>query len=159
GIKCKSGWTGLTYAYTDDAPDECFRSYSSDLQSYTDHSDFLRANPRYKSLFSLDPSDYKAWASGLKKCGYATNPAYAQKLIQTIETFGLQQYTQEAAILRSDATYLAYASPEDHPNSLNTGSDANPLLRQAANEFPDSGPGSLSPDLALQDGDKDEMPV
>src|SRR5690606_29801326 len=68
-------------------------------------------------------------------------------------------YTQEAAILRSDATYLAYASPEDHPNSLNTGSDANPLLRQAANEFPDSGPGSLSPDLALQDGDKDEMPV
>lgn len=113
GIKCKTGWEGMTYAYTDDAPDECFRRYSSDLQSYTDHSDFLRTNPRYKPLFALDRSDYKAWAAGLKKCGYATNPAYAQKLIQTIETFGLQQYTEEAETLRTGGTYLAYASPED----------------------------------------------
>lgn len=113
GIKCKSGWTGLTYAYTDDAPNECFRSYHSDLESYTDHSEFLKVNPRYKSLFSIDRADYMAWAKELKKCGYATNPAYAEKLIQTIETFGLQQYTLEAEILRNGGRYLAYAAAED----------------------------------------------
>lgn len=93
GIKCKSTWLGQTYTYTDDAKDECFRKYDSDLHSYKDHSDFLKNNPRYLTLFSLPQNDYKAWAYGLKKCGYATNPKYAQKLIDIIERYDLQQYT------------------------------------------------------------------
>lgn len=96
GIKCKSNWSGDTYAYTDDAKDECFRKYASPLHSYKDHSDFLRNNKRYSSLFILPPTNYAAWAKGLKRCGYATNPAYAQQLIKTIEEFNLQEYTYAA---------------------------------------------------------------
>lgn len=93
GIKCKSNWSGPTYAYTDDAKDECFRKYKSAYDSYKDHSDFLKNNARYSSLFLYSPIDYKAWARGLKKCGYATNPQYAVKLIKFIEDFGLEQFT------------------------------------------------------------------
>lgn len=93
GIKCKSSWNGPTYSYTDDAKDECFRKYQSAYESYKDHSDFLKNNARYSSLFLYSPIDYKAWAFGLKKCGYATNPQYAVKLIKFIEDFGLEKFT------------------------------------------------------------------
>lgn len=93
GIKCKNNWTGDTYTYSDDRKDECFRKYKDAAQSYRDHSDFLKNNPRYSALFQLDPEDYEDWARGLKKCGYATNPIYAQKIIQTIEDYQLQEYT------------------------------------------------------------------
>jgi len=93
GIKCKKTWNGQTYTYTDDAKDECFRKYDSAYQSYMDHSDFLRTNPRYATLFFYSPIDYKSWAHGLKKCGYATNPQYAVKLIKFIEDYGLAEYT------------------------------------------------------------------
>lgn len=93
GIKCKKEWTGETYTYTDDRPDECFRKYSSDKDSYKDHSDYLKNSKRYEALFRLDPTDYKGWAHGLKRCGYATNPRYAPILIKTIEENNLQQYT------------------------------------------------------------------
>lgn len=96
GIKCKKNWTGLTYSYTDDAPDECFRKYTKAENSYTDHSDYLLQNPRYASLFKCAPTDYKAWATGLKKCGYATNPKYAQVLIKIIEDYELQDFTYAA---------------------------------------------------------------
>ena len=76
GIKCKSDWTGEKVSHTDDAPHECFRKYDDPLQSYRDHSDFLKSSSRYSSLFKLDPLDYEAWAYGLKKAGYATNPKY-----------------------------------------------------------------------------------
>jgi hypothetical protein len=85
GIKCKSDWTGLTIHHDDDAPDECFRRYPSAQDSWVDHSEYLDTQPRYGSLFSLDPMDYKAWAHGLKDCGYATNPRYAELLIKLIE--------------------------------------------------------------------------
>jgi len=101
GIKCKSGWTGETFAHTDDAPDECFRKYKCCEDSYKDHSDYLKGSPRYASLFRLSVTDYAGWAYGLKKCGYATNPRYAQQLIKIIEDFHLQAYTY-AAIDNSD---------------------------------------------------------
>lgn len=94
GIKCKNSWTGAIYTYSDDAKDECFRSYDDDISSYRDHSDFLKNNKRYASLFTLDVNDYKGWAQGLKNCGYATNPKYAQRIVDLIEKYQLDQYSQ-----------------------------------------------------------------
>lgn len=93
GIKCKSDWAGATYNYDDDAKQECFRRYPTPADSYRDHSDFLKNRPNYASLFSIDPTDCTAWAYGLKKAGYATNPAYARMLLKTINDNNLQQYT------------------------------------------------------------------
>lgn len=93
GIKCKSDWTGESVSHTDDAPDECFRKYNSSLDSYRDHSNFLKGSPRYASLFKLDPLDYKDWAYGLKDAGYATNPRYPQIIVKLIEDYNLQEYT------------------------------------------------------------------
>lgn len=88
GIKCH-GWKGRTVYFDDDASQECFRAYSNSLESFEDHSKFLVNNKRYSRLFSLDPTDYKGWAHGLKEAGYATNPQYAQKLIGLIELYKL----------------------------------------------------------------------
>ena len=96
GLKCKAEWTGMTVKHTDDAPNECFRKYESPLDSYKDQSNYLKGAPRYASLFTLDPTDYKAWAFGLKKAGYATNPKYSQVLIKLIEDYDLQDYTMIA---------------------------------------------------------------
>lgn len=93
GIKCKSSWTGGGVSHDDDAPGECFRTYKSAEESYRDHSNYLRGNQRYGFLFELNPADYKGWAYGLKKAGYATNPKYPVILIQTIEKYSLQQYS------------------------------------------------------------------
>jgi len=93
GIKCKNTWTGEVVYHDDDENGECFRAYKSAEDSYRDHSNFLRGSARYGFLFSLDASDYKAWAYGLKKAGYATNPQYPSILIRNIEQYNLQQYT------------------------------------------------------------------
>lgn len=85
GIKCKKNWTGNTIYADDDELHECFRSYPTAKDSYTDHSTFLLENNRYAFLFDLEPNDYKGWAHGLKKAGYATNPKYADILISLIE--------------------------------------------------------------------------
>lgn len=92
GIKCKKEWTGRTLYEDDDAPQECFRAYPTAEDSYRDHSDFLMKSARYAFLFDLAPTDYKGWAEGLKKAGYATNPNYPQLLINFIEKHNLQQY-------------------------------------------------------------------
>ncbi len=97
GIKCKSSWTGGSVSHDDDSIGECFRVYKDAEDSYRDHSNFLRGNDRYSFLFQLDPTDYKGWANGLKKAGYATNPAYPAILIKHIETYNLEQYTLEGA--------------------------------------------------------------
>lgn len=91
GIKCHSEWKGKTFIQDDDSKDECFRSYKTALESFRDHSQFLKKN-RYAFLFELKPTDYKAWARGLKKAGYATNPKYPQLLIDLIEKNELHQY-------------------------------------------------------------------
>jgi len=93
GIKCKNEWTGATVYHDDDAKHECFRSYATVEDSYRDHSDFLRSRPYYASLFNLNPSDYRSWAYGLKKAGYATNYDYATLLIKVINDNNLQEYT------------------------------------------------------------------
>lgn len=92
GIKCGSSWRGRTVRYDDDAPNECFRAYRSAMQSYEDHSKFLTGNKRYAPLFKLKITDYRGWAKGLKKAGYATNPSYATLLIQIIEDYELYKY-------------------------------------------------------------------
>jgi flagellum-specific peptidoglycan hydrolase FlgJ len=93
GIKCKHEWKGGRIYHDDDQDGECFRRYPSVEESYRDHSDFLRYRPFYTHLFSLDPTDYKAWAYGLKKAGYATGSQYPTKLISLIERYNLNQYT------------------------------------------------------------------
>lgn len=85
GIKCKSSWKGKRVYYDDDAKGECFRKYKNVEDSYIDHTNFLLNNQRYASLFSLKSTDYKAWARGLKKAGYATAKTYANQLIKIIE--------------------------------------------------------------------------
>jgi len=92
GIKCKSTWKGGVIYADDDAPNECFRAYESVLSSYKDHSDFLRNNWRYHPLFELELTDYKGWAKGLRKAGYATNPKYHTILINIIERYELFSY-------------------------------------------------------------------
>jgi LysM repeat protein len=96
GLKCKSEWTGMTVKHTDDAPNECFRKYDDPKDSYKDQSDYLKKTSRYAFLFTLDPTDYKSWAYGLKKAGYATNPKYSQVIIKLIEDYDLQDYTMIA---------------------------------------------------------------
>ena len=91
GIKCHNEWTGRRFYKDDDIKDDCFRVYDNARESFEDHSRFL-LRPRYKSLFSLKITDYKGWARGLKACGYATNPQYADKLIGLIELYGLNEY-------------------------------------------------------------------
>ncbi len=94
GIKCKSSWQGDSVSHDDDAVGECFRKYNNPEESYKDHTDFLRSGNRYAFLFNLKSDDYKGWAYGLKKAGYATNPRYPEILIRFIEKYNLQQYNQ-----------------------------------------------------------------
>lgn len=95
GIKCKGNWEGDVIYADDDAPNECFRAYSSVLESYKDHSDFLRTNWRYHPLFELSRTDYKGWCKGLRKAGYATNPNYHTILINLIERYELHKFDDE----------------------------------------------------------------
>ncbi len=92
GIKCHNGWTGGKIYHHDDSRNECFRKYKSAEDSYIDHSDFLMGSSRYAFLFELERTDYKGWAKGLKKAGYATSPKYADLLIKIIEDNKLHQY-------------------------------------------------------------------
>jgi LysM repeat protein len=98
GIKCHDDWTGPTVRKSDDRRNECFRKYKDPGESYKDHSDFLKGEQRYRSLFSLDPTDYKGWARGLKKAGYATNPDYADMLIRKIEQHSLYNYDKAGKV-------------------------------------------------------------
>jgi len=91
GIKCHD-WTGAKIYHDDDKENECFRKYKRVLDSYEDHSAFLVNRSRYASLFELETTDYKGWAHGLKKAGYATDPAYAYKLISLIEEYELHRF-------------------------------------------------------------------
>ncbi|MDR0421362.1 MAG: glucosaminidase domain-containing protein [Prevotellaceae bacterium] len=91
GIKC-AGWQGRKVYHDDDKANECFRAYGTDEESFVDHSDFLRYRQRYAFLFDLKITDYKGWARGLKKAGYATAPKYAEMLIKIIEDFQLYKY-------------------------------------------------------------------
>ena len=92
GIKCHVGWKGAKVYHDDDEKGECFRKYKYVQSSYKDHSEFLSGRRRYASLFKLRKSDYKGWAKGLKKAGYATDKKYPKKLIKIIEEYKLYEF-------------------------------------------------------------------
>jgi len=121
GIKCKTEWTGDKTYHDDDRRGECFRVYSSVADSYKDHSDFLKHRPYYTDLFLLSPTDYKGWAYGLKKAGYATEKNYPESLIKLIETYNLENYTDLAL------------------NKMKNGDDPNSRIAMA-NQQPSSDP-------------------
>ena len=139
GIKCHSDWTGKTYTYTDDAVDECFRSYDKAADSWKDHSDFLKKQSRYEVLFTYEINDYTKWCYGLKACGYATNPKYPQILINCIETFKLHQYdltgddlakwlkkndSLNVVTASSDTTNSAVKIVDENPNNTIVGANS-----------------------------------
>ena len=111
GIKCKKNWTGEKVYHDDDAKGECFRAYPTVEASYEDHAKFLDESPRYDSLFAYPSNDYRSWARGLKACGYATAPDYAERLIKIIENMKLYELDNEG----STATPTTETKPETTP--------------------------------------------
>jgi Mannosyl-glycoprotein endo-beta-N-acetylglucosaminidase/LysM domain len=118
GIKCKAYWTGEKVYHDDDSRGECFRKYEDPAQSYRDHSDFLKAGERYAFLFQLDPTDYKGWATGIRKAGYATNPKYASIITKLIEDFKLEQYTLIAMGRMPASEEVIVQAPMAAPDTL-----------------------------------------
>lgn len=118
GIKCNNNWTGRRTYHDDDAKNDCFRVYDSAYESYEDHSKFLSGNQRYRQLFQLKTTDYKGWAKGLKACGYATSPVYAEKLIEIIQLYKLYQYDSA----KGYDHFMAQRTKDQNPNgaSLHT---------------------------------------
>lgn len=114
GIKCHSTWEGEKTYHDDDKKGECFRVYPDAYESFDDHSDFLKKK-RYESLFELKMTDYKGWAKGLKKCGYATDPSYAKRLIDIIESNNLEQFDKEgiAMIKKGKTPERGYSKPTE----------------------------------------------
>ncbi|MDR1516566.1 MAG: glucosaminidase domain-containing protein [Dysgonamonadaceae bacterium] len=111
GIKCHRDWTGKRVYATDDTPNDCFRSYNKVEDSYTDHAEFLSAGSRYHVLFELEITDYKSWARGLQKTGYATDRAYANKLIKFIEDYRLYQYDNKGKRAKRSSSASSLPSP------------------------------------------------
>ncbi len=126
GIKCKGTWTAETVYHDDDAAGECFRSYKDAEASYRDHSNYLRGTDRYAFLFALQQTDYKGWAKGLRKAGYATNPQYPEILIRNIEQYNLEQYTIEG-MKEGENTVTAYKNKVENGVSATNGQEKNIL--------------------------------
>jgi len=101
GIKCHEGWDGKTILWDDDTSKECFRKYNSVADSYRDHSEFLANRGNYSQLFKLPITDYKGWATGLQKAGYATNNKYSTLLIRIIEENNLHQFDDKKLLARN----------------------------------------------------------
>lgn len=147
GIKCKSTWKGNTIAHDDDSPGECFRSYKTAEESFSDHAQFIRQSTRYERLFALDIMDYKAWAQGLKDCGYATSPVYPQRLIKMIETHKLYELDT------LDGALTASTADSDLDSGALTYDDYTPLERERITII-------TAPDLihsAVEQGQRDNL--
>ncbi len=125
GIKCHNDWTGQTIRQHDDKRNECFRKYRRPEDSFYDHSDFLKSGSRYSSLFDLGPTNYRAWAQGLKRAGYATNPEYANMIIKKIEENRLYTfdsgYIAEAATSKEKPRVKEPEQPPTPPSRTGTG--------------------------------------
>lgn len=115
GIKCNSSWTGPSVRQDDDTRNECFRKYKTAIESFRDHSKFLTGSTRYSFLFDYDIKDYKKWAYGLKKAGYATDPQYPERLLKIINDFQLDQLDEYYNSKRS------YTTPEKREITYNGG--------------------------------------
>ena len=140
GIKCHNSWTGAKVYHDDDAKGECFRKYDDPEDSYRDHSDFLRYRDRYKFLFDYKVTDYKAWAYGLKKAGYATDPSYPEKLIRLIEEYELHVYDagKKVAVAEEKAVKPKVhkkKKPEVLPPSPSQAEQVKPLTPKQKEEF------------------------
>ena len=111
GIKCHSSWEGDKVFHDDDKKGECFRKYSNVEDSYRDHSLFLANSSRYSFLFDIPLTNYKSWAKGLKKAGYATNPKYSKLLINIIKRYNLDQYDNSNESFRKFYFSSSYGLP------------------------------------------------
>ncbi len=144
GIKCKSDWRGETIAHDDDALQECFRQYASARESWDDHAQFLKNSERYAALFKLEPTDYKAWARGLKQAGYATNPKYPDLLIKIIEDNELWRLDSGNLIARNvpeqevSAQSVEPAGPVGESNQASEPARQRPLVTAKGGVDPDN---------------------
>ncbi len=127
GIKCHNDWTGKRVYHDDDRKGECFRKYPKVYDSYIDHSNFLVEKSRYASLFELKPTDYKGWAKGLKKAGYATDPHYAHRLIGIIEENNLQRFDDPKYVPKNRPVIKGNDATEESGSqrTYNSGGDDN----------------------------------
>ncbi len=142
GIKCKAEWTGGKYYYDDDAENECFRKYPTDMDSYRDHSVFLATREYYRELFKLDILDYKGWAYGLKKAGYATEPKYAEMLIKIIDENKLYKLDSGVSIPKTDLialnkTEVPHQEVKRIPDSFGKVQKIKEINTNGPSDFPD----------------------
>jgi len=121
GIKCHKDWLGESVRHDDDSAQECFRKYTEAADSYRDHALFLVGKNRYASLFTYEKDDYKAWAKGLRACGYATDPNYPDKLISYIERYNLHQY--DCQVTGKNYTPISKAAPSRSSSNSNANSN------------------------------------
>ncbi len=112
GIKCHDNWKGDKILHDDNKSQECFRKYNNPEESFKDHSKFLAERKRYAFLFRLPITDYEAWARGLKKAGYATDPTYPDKLIYIIEKYHLNKMDKDVL---AQMSVKVEDTPEDDP--------------------------------------------
>mgnify|MGYP002152314528 CR=1 FL=1 len=126
GIKC-NGWQGAKVYHDDDKAQECFRKYTRAEYSYRDHSLFLATRNRYAFLFNYNVTDYKSWAKGLKKAGYATDPRYPDKLIGLIERYKLYEYDKNITVK------LRQSKPEVVSTTQNPEAEKNPDNEKTSN--------------------------
>lgn len=146
GIKCHNDWEGETILRDDDAPDECFRVYNNASESFRDHSRFLKRN-RYSSLFDLELTDYQGWAKGLSRCGYATDPKYADRLVAIIERYALYGYDEPGALNAEETVaFIRETLSSTHPIRK-----ANGLHYIVA--FPGDTYGSIAKEFGLKEKD------
>lgn len=163
GIKCHSDWGGKRVYHDDDYKGECFRKYPKVEDSYEDHALFLVNRPRYAPLFKLNIKDYKGWAKGLQKCGYATDRAYANKLIKVIEDYELYRYdsakgikstrtkqkqpvpVSKYTVYRTFGLLYVYAKDNDNLENIARSLDFKVKELKKFNEIPE--------DFPLQEGD------
>jgi hypothetical protein len=140
GIKCQNNWPGDTYFYDDDKEKECFRKYNSVDESFRDHSIFLTTRSRYAALFTLPLNDYKGWAYGLKKAGYATNPDYPNILIRLIEANKL--YELDDSLITSEETALDATKQKESEPKQSKFSETRAVKKQRAKKIfvPDNSP-------------------
>lgn len=126
GIKC-NGWEGAKAYHDDDSAQECFRKYKDPKYSFRDHSLFLSERNRYAFLFNLREDDYKSWARGLKKAGYATDPRYPNKLIALIERYHLDRFDREVLKNTSGKNNYVKNSSTNDSNETYTVKDGDTL--------------------------------
>jgi LysM repeat protein len=129
GIKCHK-WTGPKVYHDDDAKGECFRKYKNPEESYVDHSNFLMSTQRYGFLFDYKSTDYKSWAKGLKKAGYATHPQYASMLIKIIEENNLQYFDQELTASQRPVSHYRKSKKESSDPDFTINLNARPIYQK-----------------------------